>query len=217
MLYFWAPCRASLVTSGSRVIRWTWITVELRWRHVWVKPQTGLFRDLRTQSVSVGGCEWTQRGLQAAEICCLLIRPKIPLSLFPLLALTECMCLTLVTASFGRIWTPVFYLFTVLRSIREDLTNTLLLSIDLETTHEASVFAGIIRDDDDSVLFCDLYRVICVLCLGGVISTQLCLLNVLLMCLRYVAYIYFQTLFKVSMKLLWNIAAFIIISFNQKH
>ncbi len=137
---------------------------------------------------------------------------KIPLSLFPVLALTEYMCLTLVTASFGRIWTPVFYVFTVLRSIREDLTNTLLLSIDLETTHEASVFAGIIRDDD-CVLFCDLYRVICVLCLGGVISTQLCLLNVLLMCLRYVAYIYFQTLFK----LLWNIAVFIIISFNQKH
>ncbi len=79
---------------------------------------------------------------------------KIPLSLFPSLALTECMCLTLVTASFGRIWTPVFYVFTVLRSIREDLTNTLLLSIDLETTHEASVFAGIIRDDD-SVLLCD--------------------------------------------------------------
>lgn len=104
------------------------------------------------------------RTLNALEICCLLIQQflkviKIPLSLFPLVPLTECMYLTLFTAYFGRIWTPIFHLFTVLRSIREvgfreDLRYTFILLIDLQilmiqTTHEATVFSGIIWDDDD--------------------------------------------------------------------
>lgn len=101
--------------------------------------------------------------LNALEICCLLIQQflkviKIPLSLFPLVPVTECMYLTLFTAFIGRIWTPIFYLFIVLCSTREvgfrkDLGYTLILLIDLktlmvQTTHEESVFSGIIQNDD---------------------------------------------------------------------
>lgn len=214
------------------------------------------------------------RTLNALEICCLLIQQflkviKILLSLFPLVHLSECMYLTFFTAYLGRIWTPIFYLFTVLCSVRvvrfrEDLRYTFILLIDLkilmiQTTHEASILSGIIWDDDsvrsetkhltwrgftlgraeldlvrfdlvhfvplsaelqDMIVFyafipCDLH----VLCLEGVISTLFCLLNMSgsALCLRYFAFIYFQKLFKVTMKLLWNIAVFIIISFNQKH
>lgn len=105
------------------------------------------------------------RTLNALEICCLLIQQflkviKIPLSLFPLVPVTECMYLTLFTAYIGRIWTPIFYLCIVLCSIREvgfreDLRYTLILLIDLkilmvQTTHEESVFSGIIQDEDSS-------------------------------------------------------------------
>lgn len=105
------------------------------------------------------------RTLNALEICCLLIQQflkviKISLSLFPLVPATECMYLTLFTAYIGRIWTPIFYLFIVLCSIREvgfqeDLRDTFILLIDLtilivQTTHEESVFSGVIQDEDSS-------------------------------------------------------------------